>query len=30
MPDDRARTLLGAFESLMAQHEYFGAIFAAI
>jgi hypothetical protein len=30
MPDDRARTLLGAFECLMAQHEYFGAIFAAI
>jgi hypothetical protein len=30
MPDDRARTLLAAFESLMTQHEYFGAIFAAI
>ena len=30
MPNDRARTLLGAFESLMNQHEYFGAIFAAI
>jgi len=30
MPDDRARALLGAFESLLGQHEYFGAIFAAI
>ena len=30
MPDDRARTLLGAFESLLRQHEFFGAIFAAI
>jgi len=30
MPDDRARTLMGAFESLLRQHEYFGATFAAI
>ena len=30
MPDERARTLLGAFETLMGQHEFFGAIFAAI
>ena len=30
MPDDRAQTLLSAFESLLSQHEYFGAIFAAI
>ena len=30
MPDERAGTLMGAFESLLRQHEYFGAIFAAI
>jgi hypothetical protein len=30
MPNDRARTLLGAFENLLGQHEYFGAIFAAM
>jgi hypothetical protein len=30
MPDERARSLMGAFESLLRQHEHFGAIFAAI
>ena len=30
MPGDRASTLMGAFESALRQHEYFGAIFAAI
>jgi hypothetical protein len=30
MPDDRARTLMGAFEFLLRQHEYFGEIFATI
>jgi hypothetical protein len=30
MPDDRARTLLDSLESLMAQHECFDEIFAAI
>ena len=30
MPDDRARTLLTAFDSLLRQHEYFGAIFASV
>ena len=30
VPDDRARTLMGAFESRLRQHEYFGANFAAI
>jgi hypothetical protein len=30
MPDDRARTLLGAFQTLLGQHEYFGSIFVAI
>jgi len=29
-PDERAGTLMDAFESLLRQHEYFGAIFAAI
>lgn len=30
MPDERADALMGAFESLLRQHEFFGAIFAAI